>query len=229
LARKIDCFVRSLNLPTRADDAVKRLARTFGLIAAAGQLASELKVIPVPADEMAAGVRKCFLDWLASRGGARSKTGATALIALRDYIARNLGRFVPTHEVKNSQQSMIAGYRKESNGDGVFYLPIATWKEVLASAPRAKLVEELDKLGLLIRQGKSKDDTIVKKLSGGINVRVYAVSARILEVREDGTLAEHDDRDTNADADDAASDADNVIDIETHARRFAKTVRASSR
>lgn len=221
LAKKIDRFVRTLDLPSNADDAVKRLARTFGLIAAAGQLAADFDIIPVPASEMSAGVRKCFDDWLASRGGARSKTGATALAALRDYISKNMGRFIPTTEAGTSQQSVIAGYRQTNGKDeSVFYLPISTWNEVLASAPRARLIEELDKLGLLINQKSSKDGTIVKKLSGGISARVYAVSGRILQVDESGKLRAAEDGLVT-------DDAGNIFDL--NVRRAVKTPRSSSR
>ena len=216
-------FAQSLDLDPKADDAVKRLARTFGLIAAAGQLASDFKIVPIPAEEMVVGVRKCFHDWLASRGGSRSKTGTTALSTLRDYISKNMGRFILTSEAATSQQSVIAGYRQTgTKGESVFYLPISTWKEVLASAPRAKLVEELDKLGLLIRQKSAGTDTIVKKLSGNLTVRVYAVSGRILELGDDGKLPGDDDND-NA----SPLDVANVVSI--NAPRATKTLRTSSR
>jgi putative DNA primase/helicase len=203
LGIEISRFVKSLELPPNADDAVKRLARTFGLIEAAGKLASDFDVVPIPSEEMVAGVRKCFLDWVKSRGGTRSKTSATALIALRDYITKNIGRFIPASEAANSTASVTAAYRQ----DGVFYLTSDTWKEVMKSAPRAKLIEELDRLKFLIRQGSSNRDQVAKKF-GGLYFRLYAISANILQLSDDGTLS-----------DDAATDGDDdpatVTDINT--------------
>lgn len=210
----IDRFVASLKLNSEADDAVKRLARTFGLIAAAGQFASDFEVVPIPGDEMVAGVRKCFNDWLLSRGGARSKTAATALVALRDYISKNMGRFVPVSDAAGTLPATISGYRQP----GTFYLLPSAWKEVLATAPRAKLPEELDRFDLLIRQKSSSGNTdqVVKKLKNGPAVRVYAIDERILEVGNDGTLSGHDATE---------ADADNVVSIA--ARKAAKSLRAS--
>lgn len=221
LSADIREFVDSLELAPKADDAVKRLARTFGLIAAAGKLASDFGVVPIPAEEMAAGVRKCFLDWLASRGGARSKTGMTALVGLRDYISKNMGRFIPMSEAASTTVSALAGYR----ADKVFYVTPGTWREVMALAPRAKLVEELDRLDLLIRQS-GKGNQVVKKLPGGVCVKCYAISARILEVGDDGLLSNDDapkDDDAAAGEDDAD---DNVADI--NAARAARSLRKAA-
>lgn len=218
LSSSIDRFVTSLKLDAAADDAVKRLARTFGLIAVAGRLASDFEVVPIPAEEMVAGVRKCFNDWLASRGGARSKTAATALVALRDYISKNIGRFVLVSEAAGSPVGTVSGYRQP----GTFYVLPGAWKEVIATAPRAKLVDELDKLELLVRQKSSTGNTdqVVKKLKNGPAVRVYAVSDRILEVGDDGTLPGYG-------ANEATTEADNVVSI--NARNAAKSLRTSLR
>lgn len=226
LGSSIDRFVASLQLDAAADDAVKRLARTFGLIAAAGELASDFEVVPIPADEMAAGVRKCFNDWLASRGGARSKTAATALVALRDCISKNMGKFVLVADAAGTQPGTVYGYRQPGNERtrGIFYVLPGAWKEILATAPRAKLGEELDKLGLLIRQKSATGNTdqVVKQFKNAPGVRAYAVSERILEVGDDGTLPDQDGSDMSGDS------GARVVNFDD-AKRVAKSLRTQAR
>jgi hypothetical protein len=56
-------------------------------------------------------------------------------------------------------------------------------------------LEQLDALKLLNRQNsQSGRNQVVKKLPGGICVKCYAVSARILEVGDDGTLPDEEVR-----------------------------------
>jgi putative DNA primase/helicase len=219
LSASITGFVDDLGLDAKADGAVKRLARTFGLDAAAGILASKFGMLPIPGDEISAGIRRCFNDWLMSRGGSRSKTTATALIALRDYIAKNQGRFVALHDATTTQISSLCGYK---DGTTFFVLP-SSWAEVMASAPRGKLVPELDRLQLLTRQPSSKGAQITKKLPRGPSVRCYAVSSRILEIGENGELSD--------DADEVEERGNKVVRFDPlrGADRLRQELRRSSR
>lgn len=183
-------FVESLKLDVKADDAVRRLACAFGLVAYAGRLACQFDVLPFEAEEMEDSVRRCFLDWLASRGGSRSKTTATALIALRDFISRNQGKFIDIGDTSTRVHD-TAGYVEHRENGSTYYLLQSSWKTVIEAAPRAKLIEELDRLMLLKRQKSSKSvrsDTIVKAIPKQGGVRVYAVRGEILELRDDGTI-----------------------------------------
>src|SRR5689334_18189728 len=57
------------NVPPGADGQVARVARRFGLVAAAGELATALGVLPWPEGEAERAAARCFADWLAARGG----------------------------------------------------------------------------------------------------------------------------------------------------------------
>lgn len=190
LAKMIEAFSDHLTLPEDADAAVRRVATSFGLICAAGRLACRWDVLPLEEAEISEAVEKCFRSWVAERGGTKAKTTTTALVALRDYISKNSGRFVRMQDVANGhgQISLVAGYKSD---DTFFLLPHA-WTEVLAQAPRAKLGQELDRLGLIERQPSSKGWAIVKTLPTRNGVRCYAISSRILAINDDGTLAEGD-------------------------------------
>lgn len=186
---EVGAFVKSLRLDPKSDAAVLRLANSFGLIAYAGKLVCDFGILQLDDDDIVGGVRRCFLDWVAARGGTRSYTTATALIALRDFIATNARRFAPVKDPDDVKTDNLAGYVEDrATGGKMFYLLNPSWKKVIETAPRAKLVEELDRLGLLVRQGSSDGHTIAKKLGDGRVVRAYAVRGEVLELRDDGTF-----------------------------------------
>ena len=190
IAKLIRDFGAKVELDDDADDAVKRLLRTFGLIAAAGQLACRWSILPLDEDDVAEGVSTCFKAWIASRGGARSKTSSTALIELRDFLQQNAGRFVSVNADETPKINSIAGYVETmESGASIFYILKPTWKEVVAKAPRARLIEELDRLGLLKRNPSTPETpSIVKRVRGIGPVRVYAVYGEILELTDHGTI-----------------------------------------
>ena len=190
IAAMVREFAESVELEEAADDAVKRLLRTFGLIAAAGQLACRWKILPLSEDDIGWGVATCFKAWIGARGGARSKTANTALIELRDFLQSNVGRFIPVNADELPKIANVAGYVETRDGSTVYYILPPTWKHaIISKAPRAKLIEALDQLDLLIRKPGSTDDTLVKKIRIlGKSVRAYAVDGAILELTDQGTL-----------------------------------------
>jgi hypothetical protein len=66
------------HLPKGADGQVSRVARRFGLVAAAGELATGLGVLPWPEGEAERAAARCFGDWLRARGGAGPASCARA-------------------------------------------------------------------------------------------------------------------------------------------------------
>ena len=72
-----------------ADGQVQRVARTFGLLAAAGELAIAYTVLPWPAGEAVRAASRCFADWLADRGGTGAAEIDGAISHLRATIERD--------------------------------------------------------------------------------------------------------------------------------------------
>jgi uncharacterized protein (DUF927 family) len=190
IAAMVREFTESIDLDEGADDAVKRLLRTFGLIAAAGQFACRWKILPMSEDDVVWGVATCFNAWVKARGGARSKTAHTALIELRDFVQQNVGRFIATNADELPKIANIAGYVETKGDNTTYYILPPVWKhEILTKAPRANLIEALDQLDLLKRKPGSSDDTVVKKIRMlGKPVRAYAVDGAILELTDQGTI-----------------------------------------
>jgi len=62
-----DFIVR--HVPPGADGQVSRAAARFAMVAAAGELAIRLGIVPWPKGEASRAAARCFTDWVAGRGG----------------------------------------------------------------------------------------------------------------------------------------------------------------
>jgi hypothetical protein len=103
-------------------------------------------------------------------------------------LQRNAGRFHPVDSLEQPRAGEIAGYAETlKSGATIYYVLPSVWKsEIIAKAPRADLIKELDRLDLVIRQKPERND-YVKKV-GKKPVRCYAISGDILALSDDGTL-----------------------------------------
>jgi putative DNA primase/helicase len=92
-ARLVDMVeaVRTRLMPGPASEQVRRVARRFALVAAAGELASEAGITGWPAGEAEAeaGLSRCFRDWLAARGHLDNGEDAAALSQVRNWLEVN--------------------------------------------------------------------------------------------------------------------------------------------
>lgn len=88
LASMVD-GLRAELVPGAGSEQVRRVARRFALVAAAGELASEAGVTGWVAGEAKAGVSRCFRDWLAARGHLDNGEDAAALGQVRAWLELN--------------------------------------------------------------------------------------------------------------------------------------------
>ena len=90
------CAGSRRNLPAGADGQVSRVARRFGLIAAAGELAAGLGILPWPEGEAERAAARCFGDWLQARGGTGSAELRDGIAQVRAFLeAHGSSRFEP--------------------------------------------------------------------------------------------------------------------------------------
>ena len=73
-------------LPPQADGQVGRVAARFALVAAAGELATALDILPWPAGEASAAAARCFNDWLAARGDNGPEEITAGLRQVRAFL-----------------------------------------------------------------------------------------------------------------------------------------------
>jgi hypothetical protein len=80
------------HVPPSASGQVARAARRFGLIAAAGELATELAVLPWPAGEATKACGVVFDQWLSTRGGgAGAAEDRDAIAKVRAFLEMHGG------------------------------------------------------------------------------------------------------------------------------------------
>jgi uncharacterized protein (DUF927 family) len=108
--------------PPAAGGQVKRVAKRFALVAAAGELATSWGILPWPAGTAEGAVRKLFAEWLEARGTAEPLETTNALQRMQ-HIIETEG---PTRfQVSDGDRSLSGGpvYRRlgfVKRGDGEF-------------------------------------------------------------------------------------------------------------
>ena len=124
LRERMDSIEAQL-LPSGAAGQVKRGARRFALVAAAGEMSRHLTGWPEGEATRAAQI--CFKAWVDSRGGAGSSEVVSMLRAVRRFLEQHgEGAFTWWHRAgddHNVKTLARAGYRRMVSGDGV---PIKT-------------------------------------------------------------------------------------------------------
>jgi putative DNA primase/helicase len=82
------------HLPTGADGQVRSVCGRFGVIAAAGELATEWNILPWETGEATQAAARCFRTWLAERGGIGAGEEQSAIRQVRAFIeAHGASRF----------------------------------------------------------------------------------------------------------------------------------------
>ena len=81
-------FVKSLNLVTE-EGQVLRVARRFGLVAAAGELAIGWGILPYQAGEAIKACKALFNDWRNARGGDENSEQRQHVEAIRSFIEKH--------------------------------------------------------------------------------------------------------------------------------------------
>lgn len=113
---------RAAMLPNGGGEQVRRVARRFALVAAAGELASEAGITGWAAGVASAGMRRCFADWLAARGHLDNGEDAQALAQVRAFIEKNGDALFTwmhrTHDDHRPNTALRAGFKRLVGADG---------------------------------------------------------------------------------------------------------------
>ena len=165
--------------PQDADGQVLRVIDRFGLVAAAGELACDLHIVPWTRGEALQAASRCFADWFDSRGGAEAGEVQAAISQVRLFIEQyGDARF----ELIGTQDRPInnrAGWRKGDGPDREWLIPPEIWKAEVATGLNPTLVARaLSDRGMLRRDPDGKF-SCVEKIQGR-SQRVYVVTAKIV-------------------------------------------------
>jgi uncharacterized protein (DUF927 family) len=180
--QQVEQFVS--NVPEGADAQVRRAAMRFGLVAAAGELAIKLGVVPWPKGSSIEAAKKCFEAWIEARGGIEAHEVRQAIEQVATYITMHgASRFEPIHGDQDRVVHNRAGWWRGDGDQRQWVIPPETWRaEVCAGLSPSFVADTLAKLGMLLKDasGKlSRSETIQGK-----SRRVYVVTSDIFSATD---------------------------------------------
>jgi uncharacterized protein (DUF927 family) len=194
IAELRDAWIKK-HLPSGADGQVARVARRFGLIAAAGELAAGLGILPWPEGEAERAAARCFADWLRARGGNGPAELRDGIAQVRAFLeAHGSSRFEPAWirqdhrpnagaEMEDTLRRTInrAGFRRDDAADRWEYyvLPEAWRGELCRGFDAAAIATAMAEKGWL-RRAEDGRLTHKPRVPGFGTPRVYIVSADFL-------------------------------------------------
>ena len=152
--------------PADADGQVARVAKRFGLAAAAGEIAITLGILPWPESEANGAAARCFEAWLSARGGtgsleqmrARERfdevlsgSGTNRFQRMGDWPDDFGQRAYGSGSTLSSEKSYGGrlGFRRIEKGRIEYIVPAAQWPELCGDIPSALMIEVGLDIGIL--------------------------------------------------------------------------------
>jgi len=178
--------------PASVDGQVKRVAERFGLIAAAGELAIALGILPWAKDDAKDAAKRCFGDWLAARGDTGPAEIAAGIAVVRRFIEfHGEGRFADWDQNDSNRTIMNrAGFRRHSCDGGIEYLIFPeAWKEILAGFDSNAIGNALAAHNLLAKDSDGKLQSRHRNPETKKVTRFYLVKGAILGEEDDAAEA----------------------------------------
>jgi putative DNA primase/helicase len=174
-----DLFVRR-NMPDGAEGQVKRALARFGLIAAAGELATRLGITGWKPGTSAAAATRCFRDWLVERGGAGGAEVMTAFQQVRLFLEQHGdSRFDPAWDPLDHRTFINrAGFRRYEEGVGwtYFVLPESWAAEVCRGLSAKAVAKEMAARGWLLSESGRLSRSV--RVPGAGKTRAYVIPPR---------------------------------------------------
>jgi len=174
-----------------ADGQVKRAARRFGLVAAAGEMATTLEILPWEEGEALKAAHACFRAWLDGRGGDGAHEVGAIISQIRYFMElHGESRFTDWNADKGGKTVNRAGFKKKINGDLVgrdghdgweYYVLSETFsKELCASFDKKVVIQVLREHGYLEPGSDGKTMSTHKPPALGKPIKLYKFSPSIL-------------------------------------------------
>ena len=175
---------------------IHRAALRFGAVAAAGEAAAAMGVVPWPAGLAQSAALACFDKWAEGFGRKGLREDRQILIAVRNAIQQNLSRFATVRDRLDDDESAASARTGEARslstlgfvhdiqpGKAFYLFHDAGWDEILRGFDKKAAAEVLQNRGYLLPGDGGRPK---RKLGAGPqrNARFYTVSAAILEYDE---------------------------------------------
>lgn len=171
------------HLPATADGQVTRAAARLGLIAAAGELATEWGIVPWQSGEATAAAARALTDWIEARGGVEGAEVRDAIAQVRRFIeAHGDARFEPLEPKPERPYLNRAGWRSGSGANSEWLIPSETWKsEICVGINATDAARFLAERGMLKLQAAGYQCVM---RTHGYSRRVYVLTAAIFDGAE---------------------------------------------
>lgn len=136
----------SEQVPKGASGQVSRVARRFGLAAAAGELASHFGLTGWPEGEAASGTARCFQSWLASfGGGSANKEDSESLAQIKAFFeSHGASRFEDSQATIEQRVISRAGFiHTNQDKEREFWVLPEVFKKEICQGRDVKAIEKL--------------------------------------------------------------------------------------
>jgi uncharacterized protein (DUF927 family) len=177
--RKLVADFVSRHIPTGSNGQVDRAAQRFGLIAVAGEIATQLGVTPWREGDATAAAADALERWIEGRGGTEAAEIRQAIAQVRLIIEQHgESRFQPVDDPAKPVLNQL-GWRKGHGPEREWLIPSETWKSEICGGLDPKFVARtLADAGMLERASDGNQQ--VRKI-GGVNKRVFVINAAIID------------------------------------------------
>ena len=185
------------SLPPESDGQVRRVAEKFALLASAGLLAIQAKVLDWPAQSVEAACLSQLNQWILARGGVAANEDQQAIRQVRSFIEQHgESRFTPKQTGYSSQVRQRAGWLGRScasmrsrhtvhpehntSGPQTLYLFYPTgWREATEGLSPDRAAKALMAAGYLVPDGNRPQRKV--SLPDNTRPRMYCVKGSILD------------------------------------------------
>ena len=167
------------HLPVGSDGQVRSVCGRFGVVAAAGELATEWGILPWEIGEATDAAAICFRAWLTERGGIGAGEDQAAIRQVRAFFEQHgVSRFP---EIRDELRTINrCGWRRRDGAGWEFLVLPEAWKsEVCRGIDGEVAAKALADRRLLKREGKNLTCKVTIPEHG--RPRVYVVSGALLE------------------------------------------------
>jgi putative DNA primase/helicase len=189
LAKSVRAFVER-NTSASTNGQALRVARRFGLVAAAGELATTYGLTDWKPGEASACVAACFEAWLAGFGGGGNREERALLAQVRAFFElHGASRFQPVEAVSPAGDEWRianrAGYSRtgEDGAREFLVLPEVFRRELCEGFDPKAAAQALVEAGVLL-PGKDGKASRSERLPGVGTARVYVVTGKVWEAEE---------------------------------------------
>ncbi len=168
--------------PKDAGNQVGRAINRFALVAAAGELASELGVTGWPQGEATRSVRVCLKAWLDERGHLGNKEDKATRDQVRGFmVAHQFSRFADWFDPNHRPANMV-GYRKVEAGSVSFIVLPSAWAEITKGRDPKRAAQLCVEAGWLrpSKDSQKRSQSVVKLPGMSKASRVYHLTELVL-------------------------------------------------